>query len=83
MPTHPSTYQLLLPSLAHLAPVHWPNAVHGGLTPLTRALPEPLTFATVPSLIFASDFCRLTSWVVPNEAEAGRFSPDMLDDDPS
>ncbi len=51
----------------------------GRLTPCTIApLPEPLTLATAPPLMFASDRCLLTSCVVPKEDDAARFSPDML-----
>ena len=41
-------------------------------------LAPPFARATVPPLRFASDFCLFTSWLLPNEADAGRFSPDIF-----
>ena len=45
---------------------------------MSAPLLDPFTLATAPPLRLASDFCRFTSCVVPKEAEAGRFSPDIL-----
>jgi hypothetical protein len=44
-----------------------------------RAPPaDPFVLATVPPLRLASDFCLFTSWLLPNEADAGRFSADIV-----
>lgn len=40
--------------------------------------PEPLTTATAELPRFASDFVRLTNWLVPKASFAGRFSRDMV-----
>lgn len=40
--------------------------------------PAPFTTATALLPRFASAFARLTSWLVPKESVAGRFSADMM-----
>lgn len=43
-----------------------------------RAPLPPLALVRAPSLRFASDFCLFTSCVEPKDADAGRFSPDIV-----
>lgn len=48
------------------------------LTPCTSAL--PLAFCRAPALASPSFLCLLTSCELPNVADAGRLSPDMIGD---